>query len=248
MINHGWILLVCFFGEPVWVDVPVLRPMKSVRGSTALADIESRMPAGHQYAFPSMPMTWGHEVTHGLNSNLRMGRPNSNAIYCMDGKAAIVKEPRGRLSAVAARVPKSLRGPSYQLYLVQQRQYWEMEPTYILDEWTAYVNGSLVGREVRENGWHFELLQAINFTVYSLAMAQSVTASDPNYDHSQLKGIIDYNSDRVMRIWQELDSSGADDMHVRQIRAYLTAWRTGTESAELRAFAQQYLGRSVLGE
>jgi hypothetical protein len=177
-----------------------------------------------------------------------MGKPGCNAIYCMDGKAAIVKEPRGRLSAVASRIPQSLRGPSFNLYLVQQRQWWEMEPTYILDEGTAYVNASLVGREVKENGWHYELLQAINFTIYSLAMAQAVTASDPAYDHSQLKGLIDYNSERVMRIWNELDASGADDTHVRQIRAYLAAWRTGTEAAELRAFAQQYLGRSVLGE
>jgi hypothetical protein len=241
-------LLICVCGEPTWIDVPVLRPMATCRGSAALADIESRMPAGHQYAFPAMPMTWGHETTHGLNSNLRMGRPNSNVIYCMDGKAAIVKEPKGRLSAVAARIPKSLRGPSFNLYFVQQGQWWETIPTYLLDEGTSYLNGSLVGREVRENGWHFELLQAINFTVYSLAMAQAVTASDPTYDHSQLRGVIDYNSNRVLEIWNELDASGVDDTHVRQIRAYLAAWRTGTEAAELRAFAQEYLGRSILGE
>ena len=245
----NWVLfVVCFFGEPVWIDVPIVRPMATCRGSSALADIESRMPAGHQYAFPTMPMTWGHETTHGLNSNLRMGKPGCNVIYCMDGKAATLKEPKGRLSAVATKIPKSLRGPSFNLYLVQQRQYWETIPTYILDEWTAYVNGSIVGREVKEDGWHFELLQAINFTIYSLAMAQAVTASDPSYDHSQLRGLIDYNSQRVLKIWNELESSGADGSHIRQIRAYLDAWRTGTEAAELRKFAQEYIGRSVLGE
>jgi hypothetical protein len=177
-----------------------------------------------------------------------MGKPNCNAIYCMDGKAAIIKEPRGRLSAVAIRIPQSLRGPSFSLYFIQQGRFWETEPTYHLDEWVAYINGSIVGREVKENGWHYELLQAINFTVYSIAMAQAVSASDPSYDHSQLRGVIDYNSERVLKIWDELDASGADDTHVRQIRAYLAAWRTGTEAAELRAFAKEYLGRSILGE
>lgn len=244
----NWLLLLCFFGEPNWIDVPVLRPMATVRGSSHLADIESRMPAGHHYAFPSMPMTWGHETTHGLNSNLRMRNPGCNVLYVMAGKACVIREPKGRLSAIARLIPPKLRGPSFQLYLVEQQRYWECEPTYLLDEWVAYVNGSFVGREVKENGWHYELLQAINFTIYSIAMANAICGSDPQYDHTQLRAFIQYNADRTLKIWSELDASGADDTHVRQIRAYLAEWRTGTESASLREFALKYFGQSLLGE
>jgi len=239
-------LLICFFGDPVWIDVPVLRPMEQCRGSTVLADIESRMPAGHQYAFPSMPMTWAHETTHGLNSNLRSGKPGVNAFYVLNGKAMVIREPKGRLSSVGQLIPPSLRGPSFRLYLLEQRRYWEADPTYILDEWVAYINGSCCGREISENGWHFELLQAINFTVYSVAMAESVSVSDPNYDHTQLREFVRYNAGRVRWLIDRLDESGEDDTHIRQIRAYLAEWRTGTESASLRAFAVEYLGEELL--
>lgn len=245
---HGCFLLLAFFGDPMWIDVPVLRPMDKVRGSTVLADIESRMPAGHGYAFPSMPMTWAHEATHGLNSHLRSGKPGCNAFYVLNGKAMLIREPRGRLSSVSQLIPPSLRGPSFYLYLVEQRRYWDDTPTYMLDEWAAYINGSCCGREISENGWHFELLQAINFTVYSVAMAQSVSASDPTYDHTQLREFVKYNASRVRWLVDRLEESGDDDTHVRQIRAYLAAWRTGTESASLRAFAADYLGESMLGE
>jgi len=239
-------LLICFFGDPVWIDVPVLRPMEQCRGSTVLADIESRMPAGHQYAFPSMPMTWAHETTHGLNSNLRSGKPGVNAFYVLNGKAMVIREPKGRLSSVAQLIPPSLRGPSFYLYLIEQRRYWDDTPTYLCDEWTAYINGSCCGREISENGWHYELLQAINFTVYSLAMVQSVSASDPSYNHTQLREFVRYNAGRVRWLIDRLDESGEDDAHIRQICAYLAEWRTGTESASLRAFAVEYLGEELL--
>ena len=244
----NWLLLLCFFGEPNWMDVPVLRPMATVRGSTHLADIESRMPAGHHYAFPTMPMTWGHMTTHGLNNNLRQRNLGCNVLYVMGGKACVIREPKGRLSAIARLIPPKLRGPSFQLHLIEQPRYWEYEPTYLLDEWMACTNGSLVGRQVAENGWHFELLQAINFTVYSIAMANSICGSDPQYDHTQLRAFIQYNAERTLKIWNELDASGVDDNHVRQIRAYLQEWRTGTESASLREFAMKYLGQPLLGE
>lgn len=244
----NWLLLLCFFGEPVWIDVPVFRPMAQCRGSTVLADIESRMPANHGYAFPSLPMTWAHETTHGLNSNLRSGKPGVNAFYVLHGKAMLIREPKGRLSSVSQLIPPSLRGPSFQLYLIEQRRYWDDTPTYLLDEWVAYINGSCCGREISENGWNFELLQACNFSVYSLAMAQSVSVSDPTYDHTQLKEFIRYNASRVRWLIDRLEESGDDDTHIRQIRAYLATWRTGTESAGLRAFAAEYLGQSLLGE
>jgi len=222
--------------------------MEKVQGSTHLADIESRMPAGHHYAFPTMPMTWGHMATHGLSSNLRQRNLGCNVLYVMDGKACVIREPKGRLSAIARLIPPKLRGPSFQLHLIEQPRYWEYEPTYLLDEWMACTNGSLVGREVKENGWHYELLQAINFCVYSLVMANSICGSDPQYDHTQLRAFIAWNAERTMKIWNELDASGVDDTHVRQIRAYLQEWRTGTKSASLREFAMKYLGQPLLGE
>lgn len=231
--------------EPTWINVPVLRPMEVVKRSRVLADIESRMPPNHGYAFPSMPMTWAHETSHGLASRLRMqqGGRKCNVLYCLQGRAAVIDEPRGTLSAVAKLVPRSLRGPSFKLYLVEQQRYWQNEPTYMLDEWTAYINGSECGSEVAEDGWHYELLQACNFCVYSLAMAQAVSTSDPQYDHTQLRAFVRFNIGRTRAIWQRLEASGVNDRHVQQIRAYLNTFRTAAEAQSLRDFAEKYLGK-----
>lgn len=240
------ILVICLVANPDFVDAPVLQTMSVCCQSSKLADIESRMPSGHGYAFPKAPMTWAHETTHGLNSRLRSGSPGFNAFYVMNGKAVIVKEPKGTLWQIGSLVPDSLRGPSFNLYLGEQRRYWDETPTYLLDEWTAYINGSEVGSELNEDGWHYELLQAINFTVYSIAMAKSIRETDPQYDDTQLKAFIAFNSKRTMAIWKRLDESGVDDLHVRQIRAYLEAWKLGTESASLRKFSKEYFDEDLL--
>lgn len=235
--------------EPEWIEVPPLRTIASVRGSSVLADIESRMPAGHHYAFPAAPMTWAHETSHGLASRLRMARgAKLNVLYCLRGRAAVIREPQGTLWSIGARVPQSLRGPSFELYFGEQRRYWENEPTYILDEWVAYTNGSECGEEVAENGRHYELLQALNFSVYAIAMAEQIERTDPQYDDTQLRRFIAWNTDRVMRCWQRVEARGERGTHVDRCREYLTAWRQGSESALLREFARRYFGRDPLDE
>jgi len=254
------LLLVLDFGaealgiEPRWIDVRPLRDLGNRwRGGRVLSDIECRMPAGHQYAFPSMPMTWAHESTHGLNSSLRMAeyrkaRRKVNALYCLDGRAVVIDEPKGRLSAVARSLPRGLRGVSFQLYFGRQLQWWDTTPSYCLDEWVAYTNGSLCGREVREHGWHYELLQAINFSIYALAMAQEVTASDPTYDHEQLREFIAWNALRTMTIYRELIESGGRGTHVEGATRYLATFLGSEEARGLRDFARKYLGEEKFQE
>ena len=82
-----------------------------------LADIESKMPVGHQYK-NSDKITWGHETTHGINSRVRNFYHTAgnirNAFYCLDGKALLLSEPKGLfLHDVARKIPKSLRGKIY---------------------------------------------------------------------------------------------------------------------------------------
>ena len=241
--------------EPVWLEVKPLRNLGDrFKGQTVLADIECRMPAGHQYAFPSMPMTWAHETTHGLNSNLRMAEYRKrkgvkvNAFYCLDGKAVVVLEPKGNLRAVAKSLPASLRGPSFSLYLGKQLQWWADTPTYLLDEWIAYTNGSLCGEEVKEDGWHYELLQAINFCVYSLDMARQIHTSDPGYDHEQLRALLRWNTGRVMMIYDRLRKSNPQSKYVVQMDQYLSTLRSAPEAKTLRDFGRTYFGVEVFHE
>ena len=97
-------------------------------------------------------------------------------------------------------VPQDLRGPSYQLYLVQQRRDWNNEPLYLMDEWTAYTNGTECGRELNAQGWDFELLQAHNFNVYCLYLAKAIQERCPDYDDKQFKAYLMWNMARVFRL------------------------------------------------
>lgn len=235
------LFMACVAVDPGCISVPECRYVGLVRGSRVLQDIESRMPANHGYEF-SDPMTWAHETSHGISSRLRMQHgAGCNVFYCLDGKAFVVREPKGSLWNAGSLVPQSLRGNSFQLYFGEQRRYWDDTPTYVLDEWNAYTNGSLCGQELDVNGWHYELLQAIQFSVYAIAVAKSISETDPNYDHTALRAFIAWNSERTMSIWRSLEATNPRGLHVDQIRAYLEEWESGESASGLRAFAKSYL-------
>lgn len=237
--------------EPEWIEVKPVRKLARWTLGNVLGDIESRMRQGHGYAFPATPMTWAHETTHGLQSEIRMreripGR-RINAVYVPGGRAAIVVEPRRcKISDVARRIPASLRGPSYDLYIVRQAKYWNDTPTYVLDEWAAYCNGSdcaeELGKKAGEFDWHYEVLQACNFTVYSLAMAKTVSETEPDYDHRQLRAIIDFQASRCVGLLRRLRERRETGRNLIAAEQYLQTFLESETCSELREFAEEYLG------
>ncbi len=87
-----------------------------------------------------------HESIHQINSELR-NKHDCPAFYILQNKALLVDEPACKLSDVAKEIPQNQRGPNYQLYLVQAQQYWQNQPTYVLDEWSAYRAGAICAKE-----------------------------------------------------------------------------------------------------
>ena len=188
--------------EPVWTTWPKVRNVNNL--GRVLNDIDSHMPAGHQYR-DGNKITWAHETTHGINADVRNKhyQPNQrrvNAFYVLNDRAAVITEPPITIAQMADMVPQDLRGPSYQLYLVQQRRDWNNEPLYLMDEWTAYTNGTECGRELNAQGWDFELLQAHNFNVYCLYLAKAIQERCPDYDDKQFKAYLMWNMARVFRL------------------------------------------------
>jgi len=85
-----------------------------------------------------------HETAHGIHSDLRNEyqkklRYKCNAFYCLKGKAVILKDPNITIKNVTKYIPSNLKSYRYQLYFVDQLKNWNDMPTYILDEWTAYI-------------------------------------------------------------------------------------------------------------
>jgi hypothetical protein len=244
--------------EPEWTEYPPVRNVTDL--GKILSDIESHMPAGHIYK-DSDKITWAHETTHGINSNIRQkysrgwgannnldiwgrsvwkaidGKPvfhagRINGFYCLNNKAAIINEPPTTMQAAAALVPKSLRGPVYQLYMVQQASSWGDTPLYIFDEWVAYTNGSECRIDLKIQERSETVSQMLEFDVYSLCLAMAIKKNASDYDDTQFKKFLMWNIERSFSLYKGEERA----------QSYLEALRTGAEAEDLRKFTKEYCG------
>jgi len=248
--------------EPVFINWPKVRSVDSSLGKV-LGDIESHMPAGHIYK-DNDKITWGHETTHGINSNIRnrnqkwivkhklrffffRGEPylvkvaeRVNGFYCLEDRAVVIVEPPTTIRAAAAKVPQSLRGEVYNLYMVQQAGSWNDTPLYIFDEWVAYTNGSEVRKDLRIQSRAETVTYMMEFNVYAMSLAM-VVKEKGGYDDTQLKAFLMWNIERSVRIYN----------NESEATAYLNKLRTNSDAEKLRGFARSYFGvewcKEVLG-
>jgi len=256
--------------EPQFDSWPKVRNVQNTALGKILQDIDSHMPAGHQYS-DGNKVTWSHETTHGINSNIRNKHQDAskvNGFYCLQDRACVIYEPKTTIRAIALKIPQALRGPSYQLYLVQQTSGWNDRPLYLFDEWIAYTNGSETGRELNHQGWYYELLQAHNFNVYCMYLAMTVKKTCPDYDDKQMKAFMMWNIERTFRLaapfekrvimqaepeevgnmlkkhlhHHDIPHGGDDSDPIRSALEYVEKVRTLPEAEELRKFARDYFG------
>jgi len=115
--------------------------------SLILADIDSQVNSNTWR--DADPVTWAHETCHGIASRIRgIEKQGRNGFYCLAGNYISLAEPAFTLARLADIIPQEYRGVIYDLYLIQQQRYWNLQPSYILDEGWAYLNGTLVGLEL----------------------------------------------------------------------------------------------------
>jgi hypothetical protein len=152
-----------------WVDYP---PMRQVSNNTVLSDIESHLPKNNIYTARDT-INQVHEGTHGINSILRQ-KYRSPAFYCLNNKAFVFSgELDGTISSVAARIPIALRGEVYDLYLVKQQKDWNNRPSYLFDELTAYINGSVAWEQLGKKERSETIKYALELAIYCAFTNQS---------------------------------------------------------------------------
>ena len=83
-----------------------------------------------------------HEGTHYINSYLENTYRGYAWFYVLKNRVFRVRHPKITLTQVAQLVPLDQRTVTYNTYLVQSRTWWDHEPLYILNEWSAYHNGT----------------------------------------------------------------------------------------------------------
>lgn len=260
--------------EPRWKRWPRVREVSDPDIGVVLGDIESHLPSRHGYSDRNK-MTWAHEGTHGVNANIRNSLSNAkevfNALYVLQDRAVVLKEPNVTIDAVARDIPKGLRGPSYGLYMVDQAVVWQDRPLYVMDEWVSYTNGAEAGKELNVQGWYYELLQAHNFNVYCLCLAMVMQRDVSDYDDSEFKRFLMWNTERVFRISMPSDRTKVDlgfppdkmtivsskhvcphqraeeygsEVDLKSVEEYVDKLRKLPEAESLRKFAKEYLGEA----
>lgn len=223
----------------VVVDIirwPAVRQVNPDGIGKVLADIDSHMPAGHQYR-DSNKITWAHETTHGINANIRNKHFQSgrkvNAFYVLEDRAIVVEEPKTTIGKVAQNVPASWKGTCFNLYLVKQRSGWDNEPLYLCDEWVAYTNGAACRKDLQMQDQASEIEFTCEFTGYVLTLAYTVKQNCPDYDDRQFKAFVMWSCERTMQIYA--NEEGANKR--------LNAIRTSPDGEAIRQFARQYFGQ-----
>lgn len=236
--------------EPIWTNYPPIRSVNNL--GKVLSDIEGHMPAGHIYR-DSDKITWAHETSHGIHSQLRQKYsrrqvyfrrlrkvflirfPNEriNGFYCLDNKAVIINEPNTTISAAARLVPNSLRGKVYNLYMVQQAASWGSTPLYIFDEWVSYTNGSACRLDLKIRSRSETVSYMLEFNVYAISLAMACKTED-----TQFKNFLMWHLERTMDLYKESKALGENPY----ADEYLAKMRTGSDANQFREFSRNYFG------
>lgn len=157
------------------------KPLTALRSSShqskILADIDSQID--NNIYRDADPVTWGHETCHGIASRIRKAEGRGrNGFYVLNGEYVCLAEPACKLADVAGVVKPAHRGIIFDLYLKQQQRYWNDQPSYVLDEAWAYLNGTLVGCELdqhrRSADSFVRSLEMAGYAMYLLRLAPSV--------------------------------------------------------------------------
>jgi hypothetical protein len=171
-----------------------------------LTDLYCRLENPHYWADPTEPgdlVTWAHEMNHGVSNRLHASTVK-HGIYVGNGNGIVLRHPEITIEQVANTVPKNQRGPIYKLYMVEQRKDWNKSPIYLLDEWNAYITGTIARRQL---GWEKRSETedfAREMERYCRVMLAVVKKRDPDYpDLQHLSNFIDWQSDRFASLTKE---------------------------------------------
>jgi hypothetical protein len=218
----------------VLIDVP---PVGSrYKGTDYYSEILNRDP---QPFTSSERPTNGHESCHGVNNRIRnQAGGRSNGFYVIGGKGIVVPEPNFTLTQVRPFIPSSLRGNRYKLYLEEQARDWDGQPTYIGDEWTAYIAGCRVAVQDYRAGtvaaadW---LAGPVEFCFYALALGLACAKHDAaSWQQGTLRGFIDFQLQKAGEAFAE--GKDIKEFNFGQQNDLLEGFRSGFDAAELRAF------------
>ncbi len=240
----------------VFLPFPAQRARSNPAWGAMLTDLAQHVPPmyGAQYDEPGDPIAWGEIATIGIGGYLRgyenpyaSSGKNANGFYVTKDRMAFVLEPGLTLTKVLSYLPSGIRGPLYGNYMAGAVGDWDATPSYVLDEWITFTNGSEVAVELGAAGkWTSPRPDAIRdtleFTIYGLALAAATEANDPTYyaAEPQLRELVAWNAERALGLYRA--GSALPVFASPDNDALYAAWTTSEDGIPLRNFARRAFG------
>lgn len=222
------------FGQFKCVECRVLQ---QPRGNGVLGDVTSHLNPKHGNTYYSNDLvTWVHETTHGINSDLRNAY-HMPAFYLGSGKAVLVKNPKLTLRQIADLIPGPMRKGRHNTYFVKQQKDWNDSPLYPLDEWSAYLRGAAAAEQIPGAETSDRVWAVLEFTVYGMYILRFAEQLDHGYDSAQLAGTVKWMAECSMGIYDRKSGSGWDR------GAYLGFVRTHPHAADFREWTVKRFGK-----
>lgn len=240
-------LLVCLMGLEVKADLPTFTSVKTRNNTeetgTIYADVFNHSKKPYTKSSRSTNV---HETVHFINGEMQRKHfkdTNINAFYALDGKVVIVKEPNIKKSDVKKFIPKGLRSYRYNLYIAGQKE-WEKIPTYLVDEFSAYVIGGMccvqdINNDKFKEADNDGVSGCLDFSIYVTALCMAIQEGDPEYweNEPQLKNYINY----MMLIAQKtfLEGRNLKQLKSSKQEKLLTKLLTSKEGKPMRDFLRK---------
>jgi len=168
------------------------------------------------------PITQIHEDTHGVHSLLR--KRFGGRCFQVDD-STFVKLPAitgvtiGQVAATC-----EVRPSTFQLYLVEQRQWWDDQPSYLFGEWVCYTNGAKAGVfGTPPRSRYSDLKFGLHFTYYCDRLVKLIPQREVKGEY---RTFWLWNARRCLRIYERSKETGVGyhsqhDGWVRWLRSRL---------------------------
>jgi hypothetical protein len=201
-----------------------IREYSKTEPSPTYADLKSHTVKGLDSQYKDL-ITWSHEASHTLNKEDKFQH-----LYLLHSKEILLsRETNIKLRDVAANIPLNWRGPGFQLYLIKQQRYFNNDPLYVLNEWTAYLHGALTALELHQRGilprtdrvYEADIRKTIEFMRYGHVLLYTMQASGLDYkDYAKLKWVIKALTQRTVWVYNACKGTSLRD---RQTEAMFLA-------------------------
>jgi hypothetical protein len=149
-MRFAWIALILLTPQVCLAEWTTFAPIRKSPIDGVLGDIYSHVKSSEVHQEPDGDkITSGHETCHMLDANLQIRFRRKHAFYMLRDDVFLFDSSKVTMREVYNAVPKTQRGPNFELYLGPQMQgYRNDEPFYCIEELNAYIIGCMVGLDL----------------------------------------------------------------------------------------------------